>query len=67
MELSKLECDFLRWYRTLSSTERLAVRCYLLHDDDRLLAWFGQCRETLYSFTGSPLTKRQDKFTLLFG
>lgn len=65
MPLTENEYNFLRWYRSLTGAQKIAVRAYLKHGDERLLSWFAECRKVLYGFVGTALPERQNELTLL--
>lgn len=37
--LTDNECKLILWYRSLSNVERLALNCWLLTGDTRLIMW----------------------------
>ncbi len=64
MSLSPREKDFISWYRSLNTLERLAVNCWLTRNDDRLILALMERSERLIGLDYKTLTHRHYELAL---
>lgn len=64
MQLNPDEIEMVRWYRSLTRLEQLAVNCWLTTGDTQLLMILRERSERLQRFYYFSATHRRDEATL---